>query len=361
MKKLLNMIVGIFLLTSLCYADDGLNAKAQKFLNDSLQDHSAPGVVMLISNDKVGTVVFAAGESNIENHTRMKVDDTFRIASMSKTFIAAAILKLVDEGKLKISDPISMLLPSSMDVKRLPNGEALTVKDLLQMRSGLPDYYQSDEYNALFSDDKNHIVTATEAVSTIYDKKPLFSPGKKYNYSNTNYVILQLIIEKVTQKPLAQALNSLIIDPLHLTHTYITEEKDFTNANDHRLTTHGYTLDDNKKFIDVTKKYDGTGLGDGCVVTDLSDLQKFLKALLEDKTFISSDGLKQMLHLVDDYGLGISAEETPSGIYYTHNGDASGYSGQYYLDKSNNLVIILTNSDETKFIGDLSDNIYQQL
>ena len=359
MKRIIQMGIISFLFFSKMVFADELSDKLREDLNSSLQDHSAPGAVMLVANDKIGVLTFAAGDSDIATHTPMKVTDTFRIASMSKTFLAAAILKLVDEKKINLDDLAQKYLPNSVSIAKIPNGKEVTVRQLLQMRSGIPDYYLGDNYKALFAKNKNYIVKPAEAIAAVYGEKPLFSAGKKYHYSNTNYVLLQLILENVTQRSLAEAMNQLIIQPLHLTRTYVTEEKDFADSNFKRLTTHGYSYDDDSRFVDVTRKYDGNGLGDGAVVTDITDLYHFLRALLQDKSILNADTLKQMMNFIDTYGLGIYVERVGGDNYYTHNGCASGYSGQYWVDDENDWVIILTNSDETQFLNELGDKVYQ--
>lgn len=337
----------------------GFSEQLQKDLDNSLSDQSSPGAVMLVVKDDIKPMLFASGVSDIERHKPMQIDDTFRVASISKTFLAAVILKLVDQNQIKLDDLAKKYLPKNIDIQRIPNGDTVTVRELLQMRSGIPNYYLSDKYNALFEKDLQHIVTPEEAIKTIYGEKPLFKPSQKYDYSNTNYVLLHAIVEEVTHKTLAQAMHDLIINPLNLHHTYVTQEQEFANKDFHGLTTHGYTLGDNKEFDDVTTTYDGNGLGDGAMVTNATDLYQFLKALLQDKTLLSQESLKNMLHFIDDYGLGISVEKVASDSYYTHNGTSSGYSGQYYVDSENTWVIILTNSDATDFINDLSDKAYQ--
>ena len=354
------IVIQLFLFSTINYASD-LTQKLQHDLDNSLKDKSAPGAVMLVATKTVGPLLFASGLSDITLHKAMRVDDTFRVASISKTFLAVAILILVDEKKISLDALAKSYLPAGVDINRIPNGNTVTVRELLQMRSGIPNYYLGDNYNDLFRDNANHIVTPIEAVQTIYDTKPLFPNGKKYNYSNTNYVMLQLILEQVTHKTFAQTIQDKLINKLALTHTYVTDEKDFSNLDDHRLTTHGYTFNTKNQFIDVTRKYDGNGLGDGAIVTNITDLYHFLKALLQEKTVLSPESLQAMLHFIDDYGLGISVERVSGYDYYTHNGTAAGYSGQYYVDNDFNWVIILTNSDETDFIVDLSDKAYQSL
>ncbi|CDZ76429.1 D-alanyl-D-alanine carboxypeptidase precursor [Legionella massiliensis] len=361
MRKSRKLFTAVLFLLSSGIQANKLSEQFQKDLDNSLKDHSSPGAVLLVANDQMGPLLFASGESDIKNHRPMAINDTFRIASMSKTFLAAAILKLVDSHQLELDDLVKKYLANNLEVARIPNGDELTIRELLQMRSGIPDYYLGDKYNALFDEDENHIATPAEAIKTIYGEKPLFKPNQKYNYSNTNYVLLHMVLEQVTKKTLAQAMQDLIFQPLHLDHTYITQEKDFANKDFNGLTTHGYTLGDNKQFEDVTRTYDGNGLGDGAVVTNASELYQFLKALLQDKTVLSQESLKEMLHFVDGYGLGISVEKAGGDTYLTHNGTASGYSGQYYVDSENGWVIILTNSDGSEFIVDLSDKAYQNL
>ena len=180
-------------------------------------------------------------------------------------------------------------------------------------------------------------------------------PGKGYQYSNTNYVLLQLILRKVTGKKIAQNLQELICAPLGLKNTFADDFK----MSPFTLTTKGY--DTNQKVIDVSALDDGFGVGDTFVITTANDLNTFLQALFLHKTLLRTNTLNMMLSVnpYGRYGMGVEINSLASwGLVYSHNGLVNGYQTNYfYLPKEQLTIIIFTNNRATKLIEPVFLNI----
>ncbi|MDP1602362.1 MAG: serine hydrolase domain-containing protein [Legionella sp.] len=356
-KKSAAFIFVIFLFVhSLSFADNQIASQLQKILNDSLANSSTPGAVLLVSSPQIGTIIVVGGVADKGGDIKMNETNNFRIASMSKTFLAVTVLKLVEQGKLNLNAKIGDLLPEYININRIPNGQKVTIKELLQMRSGIPNYVKLEAYTNITT--KMHVKKWTPQllVYLVYDEKPVFEPDKSYEYSNTNYLLLQLIVEKLTGGSLASAIRQQISDPLQLKDTFV--ETIESNDSNH-IKTHGYALQ-NKKLSDVTYFNDGFGLGDAGMISTAQDLNRFLQALLKDKTLLSTASLQQMLSVQEDYGLGIYQEKVDGERAWSHNGLTSGFQGQYYYFPNKQLsIILLTNDFDTDIIDSLVERTHE--
>lgn len=319
----------------------------KSLLINALENSLTPGAVILVSSPKMGTLTLAAGFADKKAQLLMKENNNFRIASMSKTFLAVTLLKLAEQHKINLDEKIMNLLPKTIDINRLPNGKTVTVRQLMQMRSGIPNYTDFDAYYDLIDKMAGKTWTPERCVELIYDQKPTFAANESYEYSNTNFSLLQLIVEKLTGKSYAYAIKEQVLAPLHLKSTFVETPQAWP---DNYLFTKGYQLE-NGVVTDVTQLNDGFGLADGGMVTTAADLKVFVQALLQDKTLLTQASLDAMQTLVDEYGLGIYQEEVNGEQAWSHNGLSSGFQGQYYYFPAQKLtIIILTNYFDTDII-----------
>ncbi|MCE3044912.1 serine hydrolase [Legionella sp. 16cNR16C] len=343
-----------FLLVSVAFSRGTIEFQLQHILNKNLNS-TTPGAVLLVSSPETGLLIAAAGQSNHQTGQMMNTSNNFRIGSISKTFLAVSLLKLIEEGKLSLDTKISTLLPNSIDIDRIPNGRLLTVKNLMQMRSGIPNYVEYNSYYRLIERMVGQQWKPELLIRLIYDEKPKFSPDSSYEYSNTNYLLLQLIVEKLTAHSYADLFREQILTPLHMKNTYVEQ----TDEDTLRLITRGYTLAE-KQLIDVTYLNDGFGLGDSGMISTATDLEQFVAALLRDKNLLSPGSLENMLTTKDDYGLGIYREQIGDEWAWTHNGATSGFQGEfYYFPREQLIIIILTNSFDTDIIEKVVYDGYQ--
>ena len=165
-----------------------------------------PGAVVVLRTPQ-GNFDVAVGTTEIGAQTPPDADTHFRIASNTKTMTAALIVLLAQDGKLKFSDPVSAYVPD------VPNGENITVAELLKMRSGLYGYTDDPALSAVMDADPAKVWTPQEVLDIAFRHPPQFAPDASYEYSNTNYALLGLIAEKVGGRPLTQQFQDRLFGP----------------------------------------------------------------------------------------------------------------------------------------------------
>jgi D-alanyl-D-alanine carboxypeptidase len=271
----------------------------------------------------------------------MSVDDHHRIGSVTKTFTGTAILQLVDQGRISLSDPISAY------VEGVPSGDEITLDLLGRMRSGLADYTESEEFiERLFRESPLGpdalATTPAELVAPALAQPLKFPPGTQYQYSNTNTVLLGMVVEKVTGMPLGQYLQDNVFGPLGLIRTSYP-----TNG---RLPTpyaHGYTEDPSDVVVDTTLWNPSWGDAAGKIVSDIHDMRRWTRALgtgalLRPQTqaervggaYSAVPGVGYAFTIFDAHG------------WRGHNGDIPGYAtGAVYLPERDATLVVFVNSD----------------
>jgi D-alanyl-D-alanine carboxypeptidase len=329
---------------------DILENQLQEKLDQIIEKSKTPGAsVYILSNGKQYSL--ASGFSSLEKKQKTKTSDTFRIASMSKTFVAAMTLQQAEAGLIDLDASISKYLPEYV-LEGLPNVDIITVRNLLAMDSGLPDYSQSD---ASFEETENNPSrqwAADEAIELIYGEPANFLPSEDWEYSNTNYVLLEIILEQVTGKNISENLYTKISQPLGLKSVFLDQKHDKTGR---VLTVRGHDRGD-----DVTDFNDMKGLGDGGVISDAQDVGEFLTALLGGQKIISTASLGEMsdFHASEMYGLGLEKTQTRFGAAWGHNGSSSGFSGEMlYFPKSGDVFVILTNDVDSDILENSIDSL----
>ncbi len=306
-----------------------------------------PGVVLLVSNP-AGTWVEARGLADLSQNTPIKTSDHFRIASTSKMFVSVVVQQLAEEGRLTLDDPMSRYLDAEIS-DQIANGEAMTIRQLLNMTSGIFNYTESDDFYDAVYDDPQHVWTAAETVRYAYNEDAYFAPGEGYYYSNTNYNLLQLIIENVTQSTLGEQVDARIFQPLGMKNSFVESGTQLGAK-----LVHGYGDDDGDGSLDdVTLMNDGVGLGDGGVITTADDLALFMRGLFQGKLLKSLDAIMDWVDDGEDglYGLGLENIETEFGNAYGHSGASSGFqSNAIYIPDADVVVVVLTNNFDSEVV-----------
>ena len=219
-----------------------LGERIRPLIDPLMRELFVPGVVVLARSS--GEEFFEAfGVRELGGQEPITTDDYVRIGSNTKTMTGTIILQLVQEGKLALTDPVSTYRPE------VPNGEHITIAQLLDMTSGLASYSFDPEFNRLMDDDPNRSWDPEELVAIGLAKPPLFAPGQGFFYSNTNTVLLGLIAEDLGGGQLSDLMQERIYDPLKLENTR------FPAVNDSSLPTphpHGYLYGNNVSTIHTT-------------------------------------------------------------------------------------------------------------
>ncbi|WP_342720028.1 serine hydrolase domain-containing protein (plasmid) [Bacillus paramycoides] len=294
----------------------------KKAMRDTLQ-LGYPGILATIYKGGK-TWSYAAGIADLRTKKPMKADYRFRIGSVTKTFIATVLLQLAGENRLNLDDSIEKWLPGVIQGNGY-DGNQITIRQILNHTSGIAEYLKSKDYDIM---DTKKMYTADELVKMGISLPPDFAPGKGWSYSNTGYVILGILIEKVTGNSYAEEVENRIVEPLELSNTFLPGNSTVIPGTNHAR---GYErYDGERELKDVTYSYPGNS--DGDIISTADDLNKFFSYLLSGK-LLKEQQLKQMLTTVptgmagiDGYGLGIYETKLPKGVsIWGHAGAAPGF------------------------------------
>jgi D-alanyl-D-alanine carboxypeptidase len=337
-------VIALSVLPQAGFAQNALDPVLSQFQSES----NAALVVEFHSPDQE----FMAAVGLAEDQRTASVEDRFRIGSMSKTFVAAAALLLQEDGILNLDDRAALWLSEDV-VNSLPNLEQVTLRELLSMRSGIPDYLATQSFQEAVIENPLREWTALDVLQFADGLPARFAPGTAFEYSNTNYILMQLVMESATGKPLHEILRETILDPLELNNTYTQISEELPDG-----FVAGYSdLDGDGQSDNVSGINDGAGLGDGGLVSTSGDIVTFYKALLEERTLLSEDSLDQMLTFqpgneLGRYGLGIFELATPAGVAWGHSGGVLGFlSVGLYFDASQTTLVALSADTSTDLFG----------
>jgi len=269
---------------------------------------------------------YAAGVANLSTKKPMKTDFSFRIGSVTKTFTATVVLQLAGENRLNLDDSIEKWLPGVIQGNGY-NGKQITIRQIMNHTSGIAEYLRSKDTD--FMDTKKSY-TADELVKMGISLPPDFAPGKGWSYSNTGYVLLGILIEKVTGNSYAEEIENRIIEPLELSNTFLPGNSSVIPGTKHAR---GYVQpDEASELKDVTYYNPSAASSAGDMISTADDLNKFFSFLLDGK-LLKKKQLKQMLTTVptgregiDGYGLGIYETKLPNGVsIWGHTGGILGF------------------------------------
>ncbi|WP_277829609.1 serine hydrolase domain-containing protein [Speluncibacter jeojiensis] len=274
--------------------------------------------------DGRGSRNYTAGVGDLATGAPVPVDGQVRIGSNTKAFTAVVVLQLVGEGKIALDSPVETYLPGLVRGDGI-DGRRITVRELLQHTSGLPDYVNYIDDAAL----RDRYFEPRDLVDIALQHKADAAPGAQFGYSSTNYVLAGLIVEKVTGRPLAEEIDRHIIDRIGLRHTYFPAPGDRTIRGPHP---HGYLADPaSGPPQDFTEMDPSAGWAAGQMISTNSDLDEFFTALLAGRLLPPAQ-LEQMRTTVPmgvggaRYGLGIvSRPLSCGGVYWGHGGDLPGF------------------------------------
>ena len=317
-----------------------LDREALQEIVDSIPSDVITSVIYRVqSGDEVQ--YFSAGLGDIETGAEVALDAHFRIGSISKTFAAVAALQLHEQGLLDIDHTIQSYLPGVLPDSYAP----ITVRNLLQHTSGLPDY----ELALGFGDpeaivrDRYYEWEPREIVAQMVQQPLAFVPGEQMVYNNTGYLLLGMVMETVTGAPYSEAIRSGILEPLALEDTFIPGTDPAIPA----PFNHGY-IALNQTLVDISHWSPSYAGSAGDMISTLDDLHTFFQALM-DGQLLSPDLLDEMLTPPDGLqlmaggtmGLGIAVLDLP-GIQrlYAHNGWVPGYHTVAWTNRDGSLSVI---------------------
>lgn len=246
--------------------DPDLAAELQRILDQTVADGFIPGAVLVVQIPGYEPWEGASGIADRKSGTPMTPDTRVRIASISKVFTAIVVLQLVEEGRIDIDAPMTQWLPDLV-----PNGQQITVRNLLNHTTGLYDYVEDRDFINRGYQNPERVWAPYEMVEYAVQYPPAFAPGTPgaWDYSSTNYVILGMIVEQVTGNTLAREMRTRIFEPLNLAHTYFAPDEAVQGPQ-----ARGY-----RHQVDQTDVAMSIAFGTANMVSTVGDLRKFGQAI----------------------------------------------------------------------------------
>lgn len=319
---------------SLSFADSSVtNSSNLKYLNllDDIKTSGVPGILMSVYSKQDGMWLGTAGKADLKNDIDLQSCNITRVGSTVKTFTATTILLLAEEGKLNLDDKITNFL-SNDDIKDIENADQSTIRQLLHHSSGIYNYIQNLKFQTESLNDLIKEWIPEELLDYARGKTAYFPPGEDVLYSNTNYILLGIIISNIEGKPFYEVFEEKIFTPLNLSSTQFAANDPVPDG-----IIRGYVdFYSNLNVINATY-YSGWDYytADGGLISNGYDLNVFLTSLFNGD-IISQTSLDEMMvwqKPKDEdaeffplyYGLGIFKMETEWGDAYFHSGDAIGY------------------------------------
>lgn len=318
-----------------------------------LAEQNAPGALVGVWYPGRGDWTYAAGIGNIENGAPVTLDDHFRIASNTKTIVATVVLQLVDEGLLSLDDAIEQYVPG------VPNGDLITLRQLLNMTSGIADFVTVPELAGDYVADPLTDVGPEQILAVIRASTPNFAPGAQVQYCNSNYVLLGFVIEAVTGQSAAVDVQRRIFDALGMTGSSFPMTPWMPEP-----VMHGYTSAEiGDPLVDVTRSNPNFPWTAGAVISTLADMRTWTIALAEG-TLLSRETQQARLETNPivttpfplSYGLGILDYNGLLG----HNGGIVGYSSWALHDPESGATFVVVVSLGTEQ-GGFADGIFRDL
>ncbi len=285
-----------------------------------------PGVLVSVKGRDGRTRDYTAGTGDREAGSAPPENGHVRIGSNTKTFVAATVLQLVAEGSVKLDEPIAAYLPGVVEGPDY-SGKKITVRNLLGHTSGLPDY--TAFVDAGTDTVPSRTYTAEELLSPALRHDAAFPVGERRQYSNTNYIVAGMLIEKVTRKPVGEAVTERVIERLGLKQTYWPEPGD-THVEKPRM--EGYVAPPGGELTNATEMDPSVSGAAGMVISTPRDLNRFFAALIGG-TLVPAAQLKEMQKTVESpdeepntvFGLGLDKITLSCGTLWGHGGDIHGY------------------------------------
>jgi D-alanyl-D-alanine carboxypeptidase len=337
-----------------------LGAKVAPVVQQAMKQLVVPGAVVLVATPN-GRYEQAFGVADLTSKRPMTVDDHFRVGSNTKTMTGTVVLQLAQEGKLSLNDPVSKYFPD------VPNGQNITITQLLEMRSGLHSYSELESFNATLDNDPTKAWQPQELLNLGLSQPPYFPPGQGYHYSNTNTILLGMLIEKLTGQKLEDAFQSRIFTPLGLKQTSFPPKSSnaipdphpqgyFFGTNVSTLTDPAIPADQQAaaaagtlKPNDVTNENPSWGWSAGAAISTAGDLATYVHALITGGLLNAEYQKIRMDSLIPAdpsnpaagaYGMALAK----LGPFLGHDGSLPGFqSFMGYDPDTKTTMIVLTN------------------
>jgi len=360
--------------TSQAAVDPKLAAALQAALAEWRRQTDTVGVTMAVRLPAGGSWAGAAGLADRRRLVPLRPADRLRVASITKMFVATVVLGLVQDGVMRLEDPLARYVPG------FPHADRITIRQLLSHTSGVADYVGLPAFDRALRHDPNR-AWQPEQIAALAGRQPLrFAPGHDYSYSNTNYVLLGLAVQAATHTPLVQLLHRRVFAPAGLGDTLLAGAEPV-----HGGIVHGYgrvniyrahpVADGKEHVYDGVPHQPGTlpyrafetaSAAPGGIVSTAPDLVRFATALFHGD-LLHAATREQMLTFGTDpyryysYGLGVQLIATWAGPGWGHGGGMPGYSSILVDVPGSQITVAVLSNQEGRALGPLVDKVLQVL
>lgn len=316
-------------------------AEVARYAQAQIAEHfpaDKPGLALLVARGDALLYRGARGLASVELGVPLSPDHVFRIGSVTKQFAAAALLKLVDEGKIALGDPLSKFLPD------YPDGENITVAQLLNHTSGIQSYTSIPGY---MDQDVRRDLSTSELIAVFKDKPAEFAPGERWNYNNSGYVLVGAVIEQASGMAWDRWLARSLFEPLDLSHTRSGATRRVI-----AMRADGYSMTDAGDVSTAAPLSMTQPHAAGALVSTLDDLWRWNRALHGGRV-ISAESYRRMItpegqagEAPNRYGYGIGVGSLRGRTIYEHGGGIHGFlSLLIYMSEGEITVAALRNAD----------------
>lgn len=307
-----------------------LKAELQKELDRIHSTHTTPGITFSVVLPNNEVIAIASGLANVEKNIPMSPEQKMLGGSTGKVFYSVVIMQLVGEGKIDLDEPISTYLGSYDWFKRIPNAQKLTMRALMRHESGIPRYVFKEAFQQEVVKDADKVWKPEELLSYVFDDEALFEVGEEFAYSDTNYIIACMVVEKVTGRDLYTEVEERVIKKANLNNVEPQNKRSYSGL------AQGYNGDDpffpgnaldeqGKSRYNWQFEWAGGGL-----VINSHDLAVLAKKIYEGEMF-DKELLEEYFNgrratqMGGKWGLGVLIRENLNGKIYGHSGFMPGY------------------------------------
>lgn len=334
------MVIAASTLTMISCGDSNqgsLRESIEWAVEKTMSENGIPGAIVGVWSPDHGDMIIVMGKADIETGRYMDSVDRVRIASITKTFTVTVILQLVDEGKLGLDDKLNTWFPE------IPGSNEITVRELCNMTSGLFNYSDDQTFQKVYSEDPDKVWSSEELVNLAVAHAPYFPPGTGWHYSNTNTIILGMIINKITGKEVREEIKDRIADRLNLENTYYPEGTSIEGVH-----SRGYVDGEAEgELVDVTEKLNPSGMGaSGALISNLADLKTWMIACANGDLLSKSIQEQRTTLVAGDYDYGGKNIKYGIGImsvegFLGHPGDGVGNTNAAFHSPENGTTIVV--------------------
>lgn len=340
MKKLI-IILSVCLVYSLSFAQ-AISAKLDEFLASYARQNKFNGTALVAQKGKIllekGYGLKDAALSSMDD-----VNTIYQIGSVTKQFTSAIILGLQEQKKMSVKDKLSKYFPD------FPNGDKITVENLLTHTSGIYNYTNDSKFMA---DEITHAYTRDRMIALFKDKPLDFEPGSKWSYSNSGYMMLGYIIEKVTGKPYEQLVHETILQPLHMDHTGF----DFTHlkSTDKAI---GYLVLDNSNKAIAPIVDSSVSFAAGALYSTVGDLYKWERSIYSNTVLKPESWKIAFTPFMNKYGYGWFMDSLFGRPVIRHGGGIHGFNSNLLRIPQDEIAIILLNNKNNGQLDEITKGL----